>query len=349
MIDTPQLTRITLIALLIAGCFLVLRTFMAGILFAAVVCVFTWPYYRWLWSRLGGRDTFAAAMMTLLLLVALIVPMSYLAANLADSATLMLDQLRSALDHPSPDAPQWLRDLPLVGEQINAFWHRVTASHDELMKALQQFYEPLRKFGLRAVQLAGGGLLQLILVVFVAFFLYRDGVKLSHDLSIAARKLGGQIGIDMLGLSVLTVKAVMLGIFGTAIAQSLVALVGFLIAGVPAPVLLASATFFLSMIPIGPPLVWGGAALWLFNQNEHGAALFMLGYGMIAISGVDNIIKPILISRSARLPMLLILPGVIGGAIAFGFVGIFLGPTLLALGLALTQHWLVQSASGDNP
>lgn len=344
MINTSQLTRIALVAFLIVGCFLILRPLMAAILFAAIVCVFTWPYYRRLWARLGGRDTLAATTMTLLLLIAMVVPMLYLAANLADSAAQLFEQLRPALEHPQPHAPQWIRDLPWVGSQIDAFWQRIAASHEELMKLLRQFYEPLRKFGLQAVQLVGGGLLQLLLVIFVAFFFYRDGAKLSDQLFIAARKLGGDLGPEMLELSALTVKAVMLGIFGTAIAQALVALVGFLIAGVPAPVLLATAVFFLSMVPVGPPLIWGGAAFWLFNQGETGWAIFMVLYGLLAISAVDNIVKPILISQSANLPLLLIVPGVIGGVLAFGFVGIFLGPALLALGLALTQHWIAKHA-----
>lgn len=350
MINTSQLTRIALVAFLIAGCFQILRPFMAAILFAAVVCVFTWPYYRRLWSWLGGRDTLAAMTMTLLLLIALVVPMFYLAANLADSATQLFDQLRPALEHPQPHVPQWIHDLPLIGGQIDEFWQRIAASHDELMKLLRQYNEPLRKFGLQAVQLVGGGLLQLLLVIFVAFFFYRDGVRLADELAIAAHKLGGDLGLEMLELSALTVKAVMLGIFGTAIAQALVALLGFLIAGVPAPVLLAAATFFLSMVPVGPPLVWGGAALWLFNQGETGWAIFMALYGLIAISSVDNIVKPILISKSANLPMLLIVPGVFGGALAFGFVGIFLGPALLALGLALAQHWIAKrSVEAETP
>ena len=132
----------------------------------------------------------------------------------------------------------------------------------------------------------------------------------------------------------------MLGIFGTAIAQAAVALLGFLLAGAPAPVVLAAATFFLSMIPVGPPLIWGGASLWLFNHGEHGWAIFLAVYGLLAISSVDNLVKPILISHSANLPLLLIALGVLGGAIAFGFVGIFLGPTLLAVGLTLTLRWL---------
>ena len=340
MINTSQLTRIAIVAFLIAGCFLVLRPFMAAILFAAVVCVFTWPIYQRLRSRLGNRDTLAAMTMTLLLLIALIVPMAYLAANLADAAATLFEHIRPALLHPQPHAPEWMQNLPLVGGQINDFWERIAASREELMKLLRQSYEPMRAFGLQAAQLAGGGLLQLILAVFVAFFFYRDGARMADGMAIIARKLGGKLGQDMLDLSCNTVKAVMLGIFGTALAQSVVALVGFLIAGVPAPLLLAAAVFFLSVIPVGPPLVWGGAALWLYGNGDYGWAIFLVFYGLLAISSVDNVVKPILISHSADLPLLLTVLGVLGGVFAFGFVGIFLGPTLLAVGLTLTLHWI---------
>ena len=154
------------------------------------------------------------------------------------------------------------------------------------------------------------------------------------------RRLGGSLGEELLTLSCSTVKGVMLGIFGTALAQAVVALFGFWLAGTPIPFLLALATFFLSVIPIGPPLVWGGAALWLYNHGDHGWAIFLALYGLLAISAVDNLIKPILISHSSRLPVLLVVLGVLGGAIAFGFIGIFLGPTLLAVGLTLITHWV---------
>ena len=340
MINTSQIARIALIALLIAGCFYVLRPFLAATLFAAIVCVSTWPFYEQIRIRLGNRDTLAAMIMTLLMLIALIGPMAYLAENLADGATMLLEQIKLALENPKPHAPSWLANLPLMGGQIDDFWQRRVASHEDLMKLLSQYYEPMRKFSLQAVQLVGGGLLQLLVAVFVAFFFYRDGTSLGKTLVTIARRLGGALGQQMLELSSSTVKAVMIGIVGTAAVQAAVALVGFLIAGAPAPVLLAAATFFLSMIPVGPPLVWGSAALWLLGHGETGWAIFLGLYGFFGISSVDNIVKPMLISQTARLPLLLIVLGVFGGAVAFGFIGIFLGPALLAVGLALTRHWI---------
>lgn len=340
MINTNQIARIALIALLIVGCVFVLYPFMAAALFAAVICVFTWPLYHRIWLKLGRRDIPAATTMTLLLLVALILPMAYLAVNLADSATLLLDEAQAALQNLQPTAPQWIKNLPIVGSQLADFWQRAAISHEELMKLLSQYAEPMRETLLQAVQLVMGGFLQLLLVVFVAFFFYRDGPRLARGVVTIVHRLGGSLGEEMLQLSCNTVKGVMLGIFGTAVAQSVVALFGFWLAGAPMPLLLALATFFLSVVPVGPPLVWGGASLWLFNHGEQGWAIFLALYGLMAISSVDNIVKPILISHSSHLPLLLVVLGVLGGVLAFGFIGIFLGPTLLAVGLTLVSHWV---------
>ena len=340
MINTNQIARIALIALLIIGCFFVLRPFMAAVLFAAVFCVFTWPAYHWLWLKLGRRDNISAVTMTLILSVAIILPMAYLATNLAESAAILLDEAQVTLKNLQPQAPDWLTSLPLIGQQLGESWQRAVVSHEELMKLLSQYAEPVRKFMLRAVQMLMGGFLQMLLVAFIAFFFYRDGRQLARSVVLIVHRLGGDLGEDMLTLSCNTVKGVMLGIFGTALAQSTVALFGFWLAGAPMPLLLALATFFLSVIPVGPPLVWGGASLWLYNHGDHGWAIFLALYGLMGISTVDNVIKPILISHSSHLPLLLVVLGVLGGAIAFGFIGIFLGPTLLAVGLTLISHWV---------
>lgn len=340
MINTNQIARIVLITLLIVGCIFVLYPFMAAVLFAAVICVFTWPLYHRIWVKLGKRDALAAVIMTLLLLVALILPMAYLAINLADSAAVLLDEAQTTLQNLQPNAPAWVENLPIAGQQLAELWQRAAVSHEEFMRLVSQYSEPLRALLLQIVQLVMNGFLQLLLVVFVAFFFYRDGAKLARAVIAMVRRLGGELGEEMLRLSCMTVKGVMLGEFGTALAQASVALFGFWLAGAPMPLLLALATFFLSLIPVGPPLIWGGAALWLFNHGDRGWAIFLALYGLLAISTVDNIVRPIMISHSSHLPLLLVVLGVLGGVFAFGFIGIFLGPTLLAVGLTLITHWV---------
>ena len=342
MINTSQLARIGIVVFLIAGCLFVLRPFFAAILFAAIICVFTWPWYRSLWYRLGKRDYTSAFVMTMLLLVALLLPVAYLSANLADSVTHLVRELQPGLQQSDFPPPAWLRDIPLIGTPLFDAWERVISSREELLEFLERVSAPARDFGVHAVQFLGVGFLQLMMVVFVAFFFYRDGARLAPAMMTMARKLGGKLGEEMLELTCNTINGVMLGIFGTALAQSIVAFIGFAIAGVPAPLLLASAVFFLSVIPIGPPIAWGIAAFWLYTQGDYGWAIFMLVYGVFVISGVDNIVKPILISHSSRLPLLLIVLGVLGGVLTFGFIGIFLGPIFLAVGITLLTHWIMR-------
>lgn len=340
MINTHQIARIALIALLIIGCLFVLHPFMPALLFAAVFCVFTWPAYHWLWVKLGRRDNLAAITITLILSVAVILPMAFLVTHLAESSAVLLDEAQVALKNLQPRVPEWVKNLPWIGDQLAASINRAAVSHEEMVKVLGRYAEPIRKLILGIVQMMMGGFLQLLMVAFIAFFFYRDGTSLAKGVALMVHRLGGSLGEEMLTLACNTVKGVMLGIFGTAVAQSAVALFGFWLAGAPMPILLALATFFLSIIPIGPPLVWGGAAIWLYNHGDHGWAIFLAVYGLLAISTVDNVIKPILISHSSRLPLLLVVLGVLGGAFAFGFIGIFLGPTLLAVGLTLVAHWI---------
>lgn len=331
--------RIAIVALIAVGAAWVLAPFLAALLFAAVLCLFTWPLFAWIEARLHGRTTLAAGLTTLLLAAAVLLPMSYLAATVADGATQLLALLRAwfAADDWSP--PDWLAALPLVGDHLDAYWRKLAASQEELARLGQQLFEPARKLLLATVSLIGQGLLELTLVVFIAFFFYRDGRALARRLDSFAAKIGGELGGRMLALAHGTVMGVMIGIVGTAAAQGVVALIGFLIAGVPAALLLGAATFFLSMVPVGPPLIWGGATWWLYSQGEIGWAIFMAIWGVAVISSVDNLVKPILISRSASLPILLIALGVFGGVLAFGFVGIFLGPVILALALTLAENW----------
>ena len=336
--------RLATVALLGIGVIWVLAPFVAALLFAAILCLSTWPLFTWLETRLKGRTTLAALLATVLLALAVLVPMTYLAATIADGVGELITLLRPWFESADHSPPGWLANLPLVGEHLDAYWRKLASNGSELASLGKQLFDPTRRLLLAAAGLIGQGLLELTLVVFIAFFFYRDGRALTARLARMADKLGGELGARMLLLTQSTIVGVMIGIVGTAAAQGVVALIGFLIAGVPAALLLGAATFFLSMIPVGPPLIWGGAAWWLFDQGQTGWAIFMLVYGLVVISSVDNLVKPILISRTSSLPILLIALGVFGGVLAFGFVGIFLGPVILALGLTLADIWTKPTA-----
>ncbi|MDR1889097.1 MAG: AI-2E family transporter [Zoogloeaceae bacterium] len=338
--DPKQLAQISLITLLILGCLLVLFPFLAAMLFAAVICVTTWPFYARLHRMLGGRDTLAAVLMTLILIVVMLAPTILLSMGLSDAVHLLVNTVSPWFRDDASEIFARIGSLPYVGAQLAEYWQQLSSSHEEAQKLLQAVYEPTRRVAFASIALVGNGILQLALVIFIGFFFYRDGASIARSLQNAAARLSGALGGELLSLSRGTVTGVMIGIVGTALAQALVALIGFAIAGVPGAILLGMATFFLSMIPVGPPLIWGGAAFWLYSQGETGWAIFMVIYGVLIISSVDNFVKPVLISRSASLPILLIALGVFGGILAFGFIGIFLGPTLLALAQTLFLRWL---------
>jgi predicted PurR-regulated permease PerM len=186
----------------------------------------------------------------------------------------------------------------------------------------------------------GNGVIQVLLSGFLTFFLLRDADFLAQRLRVVVDRLaGGARGRHLIQTAGETVNSVVYGILGTAFVQALLGGIGFAIAGVPGAVLLGVLTFFVAIIPFGPPVVWVPAALWLFFQGSPGWAVFVLVWGAVCISGVDNLLRPFLISQGTNLPFVLIFCGVIGGALAFGLIGVFLGPTLLAVAYRLLEEW----------
>ena len=346
-----QYAQLAIVSLLIIGCVAVLLPFVGTLLFAVVICVSSWPLYARLLAATRNRHTVAALTMSLMLILLLAVPMSLLSGSLAGGVELLVRYARPLIDNGLPEhPPAWLANLPLIGAAIDDYWHKLAESRDELNILLRQFFDPARKVALTAVTIFGQGLLQLLLVTFFVFFIFRDAHIYAGALLTAAHKLGGQLGERMLKLARGTITGVMVGIVGTAAAQAIVGMIGYLIAGVPAVMMLTFATFIFAMVPvIGPTLIWGGAAFWLYEQGQTGWAIFMLLWGVLGISSVDNFVKPVLISRTAAQPLLLIVVGVFGGVLVFGFIGLFLGPTLLALGQALIREWMADKAADLHP
>jgi len=344
-----QVAQIAAIAVLVIGCLLVLKPFVTALLTAAIVSFATWPIYKWLERKLGGRRWLAALVMTLFLIVIVVLPVALLALTIADSVTPAVDELREFFAAGLPGPPDWLVSIPLIGDYLDSGWRELTASKAVLNETLKNFVQPVREGLLQFGLILGEGALQMTLAAFIGYFFYRDGEALVAAARAATGRIVGVLMPELFQTVGGTIKGVVYGLLGTAIVQGVVAAIGFMIAGVPAPVLLGTATFFLSLLPIGPPLIWGGAAAWLAYQDQLGWAVFMALYGFFAISGIDNVVKPLLISRGSSLPFVLVFLGVFGGVIAFGFVGIFIGPTLLAVGLALAQRWTSPAAAQTRP
>ncbi len=242
-----------------------------------------------------------------------------------------------------PPPPAWLKErIPWwgLGEKISNRWislgEDIKPTVDWLMPWFKKGGLWLLAHSLSLIK----GIFYLAMSILIAFFLYRDGEGAVQRLRDAFQHISGDAASRLIDVVQATVRSVVYGVIGTAIAQGIVAYIGFRIARVPSAMLLALFTFFLSFIPIGPPVVWIGAAVWLFLQSRIGGGLFMVAYGVFCISLVDNVIKPLIISRGSKLSFIVMFIGVLGGVAAFGFIGVFLGPTLLAVGFALLQEIL---------
>ncbi|MGE5028133.1 MAG: AI-2E family transporter, partial [Betaproteobacteria bacterium] len=326
-----QFVRLTAIAIVVISCYEVLHPFIPAILFAVVMCLSTWPLYLRLRRALWGKSSLAALLMVLLLILLVIGPSALLAVRLADNVTPMIDAARRFLGHGPIEPPAWLKETPMIGKQLYSYWQGLASGGEEAVALFKELLEPTRNFLFSAGIVIGQSLLQMVFAAFIGFFFYRDGEALIQAMHNGLTKLAGSLGKELMATIHNTVAGVVQGIFGTALAQAGIAVIGFLIAGVPGAFLLGAATFFLSMIPFGPPLLWGGASIWLLYQGSYGWAIFMVLWGLLAISSIDNFVRPYLISRGSSLPLLLIALGVFGGIAAFGFIGIFIGPPVLAV------------------
>jgi len=327
-----------ILALVLAGCLLVLLPFASALLWAVVLTFSTWPVYRRVLKLLGGRRTLAASLMALAMFCIILLPFVIVVATLGDNVKDVTAAAQRWMADGPPKPPDWLAKVPVIGPRVAESWRNLASDRSALAQAGRRLVEPVSGWLLRAGAGLGRGLFEVALSILISFFLFRDGISLVKRLNTAIDWIAGERGNHLLNVAGNTVRGVVYGILGTAFVQALMAGIGFLVAGVPGAAFLALLTFFLSVVPVGPPLIWLPAALWLFHQGSTGWGIFMLIWG-VALSSVDNFIKPWLISQGSEMPFLLIFFGVLGGALAFGFIGVFIGPTLLAVGYRVVQEW----------
>ena len=331
--------RIIGAGVIVVGIFLVLQPFLSALLVAGVLAIATWPLYQRIHDAMGGRATWSAALMMLLILVLVVIPIAVLAGAAADQLPALVNLVKGWFAG-GIRVPEQLKSIPVVGERIYDQLALLAGDKDQLTALAQKALEPAGRLSVVAVRTLGDGILQLLLVTFIVFFYYRDGHRVAHLIRRISGRISGTMSTEVLDIIVGTTRSVFIGIVGTAAAQGVAAFIGFLIAGVPAAFLLSVATFVLSVVPMGPVLVWGGAAVWLYLQGETGWTIFMVIWGAVVISSIDNFLKPLLIARGSTLSLGLIFLGVLGGVFAFGFIGVILGPVLLALGVALGREWI---------
>lgn len=324
---------------LILGCFVVLRPFLTAILWSVILVFATWPVYRKVEAAVGGRKHWASGLMILAVAVVLIVPLAVLGASLAADVASLAERAQGLLREGPPTPPAWVAKLPLLGPWLHGRWQAMAGSGARLTEALTKYLMPLRDWALSGAADLGVNLLHLALSLFTAFFLYPAGGALYSRLRSLCGQIGGGQALDLLRVAEETIKGVVYGLIGTALVQGILVGLGLWAAGVPRVLLLGALACLMALMPAGPTLVWGPAAAWLFHQGETGWGLFLALWGLLAVGLVDNFLKPYFIGKESRLPFILVFLGTLGGAMAFGFLGFFLGPTLLAMAYTAFQAW----------
>ena len=344
MLNNDRLLVQILLLVLFGASFWVMAPFWSALFWGAVLAFASWPLMRLLTRALGGRESLAAGILTLGWMLLVAVPLVWLGFNLADHVRDAVALIKDVQVDGLPEAPTWLGSIPFVGERLVGMWDSIDQQGAALMVTIKPYLGQVGNWLLARSAQIGGGILELTLSLVFVFFFYRDGPRLAMFVHRLLERLIGDRAGYYIDLVAGTVQRVVNGVIGTAAAQALLALIGFLIAGVPGALVLGIVTFLLSLIPMGPPLVWIPATAWLVWKGDYTYAVFLGVWGTFIISGVDNVLKPHLISRGGNLPLVIVLLGVFGGLIAFGFIGLFIGPTLLAVAYSLLTDWSATQA-----
>jgi predicted PurR-regulated permease PerM len=343
-IDRPDLARTTLsvlfIGALIVGSLWILAPFLAAFVWAAMIVVATWSMMLRVQRAFGGRRSPAVIVMTLGLLAILIVPLAVAIETIFAQAGNIAALVARLPTMVLPPAPEWLGRLPLGGAQAQAAWNDLaSAGMADLMTQAQPY---LREAATWLVHHAGsfaGVLLHFVLVAILSAVLYAQGESWGAWVRGFGRRLADAQGERMVVLAGGAIRGVAMGVVVTAVVQSVLGGIGLAIAGVPFAGVLTAVMFALCIAQLGPLLVLLGATAWAYYNLGAGWGTFMLVWAVV-VGLLDNVLRPVLIRRGADLPLMLIFAGVIGGLIAFGIIGIFVGPVLLAVAYTLLDDWV---------
>jgi predicted PurR-regulated permease PerM len=351
MAATRDLTRTTLAILfvvaLLGACGWILRPFLLPLVWATMIVVATWPLMerlqRWLW----GRRSLAVLVMGLALLLLFIAPVFAAVVTVADNLDRIVVWIRALAEFAVPAPPEWLAQLPVFGERLAASWQNMTgASPEEIGSRLAPYADAVvRWLGAQAGSI-GKIFLQFFLTLVAAVILYLRGEKAAGLVQAFARRMAGEHGVQIVVLAGQAIRAVALGVIVTAAVQALLSAGGLALAGVPFVALLTALVFLFSLAQVGPAPVLVPAVIWLYWQGASGWGTALLIWTVLVCS-LDNVLRPYLIRLGADLPMLLILVGVIGGLVAFGIIGIFVGPVVLVTAHALFVAWVAEGRTDE--
>ena len=344
--SAPWLQRL-LVASLLAGlvvlAFEVLKPFIVPVIWAVILAHVTWPVYRRLLAVVKRRRAVAALLMTVGVTLAIVLPAIWLVALIRTELVAAYNAFAAQLARES--SCRTVFELPWIGPWLEGLLARIAQDPGALnadCAAGSSARRRTRRGGRRrrpqcrqAVHRDAG-----------ASFVYRDGESFAVQVvRVLERSLGQRVHGYALAISG-TVRAVVYGLLAAAVAQGTIAGLGYWVAGLNAPIALGALTMLAALIPFMTPVVWVGASLWLVvsGHTAAGAGLFL--WGLLAISWIDNVVRPLVISNATRIPFLLVLFGVLGGVGAFGLVGLFVGPVILAVLMAVWREWIAEALGG---
>ena len=328
-----------LLAGIAIGCVLVLLPFLSAILWAGILVFSTWPVFAWIRQHLHLGNGWAAGLMVLLTAVLIVLPLGLAAPAGAEDVSLLRASLEKTLEAGLPTAPHWVAGIPVAGPTLADYWNQWAADLSEMVNFFRPYFGMMAESGLKVMLGIAGGLVQFLMALLVAFFFWAAGDVLADYVHRIMRRIAGNRSARLVAVTGATIRGTVYGILGTALVQGLLTTFGLFVSGVPRPLLLGAIAGLLSVLPIGAPVVWIPASLWLLGTGHTGWGIFLGAYGLFIISGSDNVIRPYFIARGAHLPFLLTILGVLGGALAFGLLGIFLGPVLLGVGFTLVAEF----------
>lgn len=336
-----HLLVIVIIGLFVAGSLYVLRPFLAALIWATMITVSTWPLLLKMQHRLGDRRGLAVLAMIVAMLLVIVLPLTAAVVTIVDHTDAIHDWVAKMPSYALPPPPDWVERIPLAGKKIASDWQALTdAGPGGVLARIKPHAAQISDWALTQLGSIGGLMLHLVLTTVITGILYAQGETAANAVQRFARRVSGQRGEIAIDLAAKSIRAVALGIIATAVIQSVLGGTGLVIAGVPLAGLLAAVMLILCIAQLGPglPLLIGVG--WLYWHDHRTIAAIVLLVWTIFCGTIDNVIRPILIKRGADLPFLLILAGVIGGLLGFGLVGLFVGPTLLAVTFALLQTWI---------
>lgn len=348
--DLPRtLLAILFIGGLIGATLWILQPFLVATVWATTIVVATWPILRALEDRLGGRRWLAVAAMSAALLTALVLPFALAIGTVLANIDRIVGWARSLAGVRLPGPPTWIGGLPVVGAYAVQAWDQVASlGSGEIAAQVGPYLGDVARWFATHAGGVGMVVVQSLLTVAIAAILYAHGEGVAAGLGGFARRLAGPHGENAVLLAGQAIRGVALGVVVTALLQALCGGIGLALAGVPFPVVLTVVMFVLAIAQLGAPLVLVPAVGWLYWNGNSGWGTFLLLWTVL-VSTMDNVVRPVLIRRGADLPLLLIFAGVVGGLMAFGLIGIFVGPVVLAVAYTLLGAWIREETDPAGP